>query len=431
MKEIGNNGRLAMVFLIVIGYAVYYSYLFPSLVSKNEQLFWLKRDMSPVFDSQSDSTKCKIDLIVKISKNMIEYLDGKIIVTIINHEQSCKGAVIIAGNLLDENEKKLLEYPIFRILSEDKEPTSYAHNLVLPYDLKPYNSLSVPIWVNLPNREAKNIEFTFYNVNQENFVPSKRDQASFLGPPTCPGDIKNIENESENSQDRQPLSRICASINSEGVIKQSSIDHLLLPPWSNGVIPLVIIAVVWLTENSMPRRFKAESHKVDNFVPCKFIGIFFGALFLLIVFTLGIACILLSDKTPLIMIILLPIFMVILMFFLTRFDAKQQAEEDQTIKRLEDRMLGLENKVKHFDVRLDGITSMFFDKLVHLETLCVEEKKQSNPVNIQSIDADKSQVDFVCLNCGHAYTSMEIKDKLTPCVQCGQYTVVEQDHPSH
>lgn len=107
-------------------------------------------------------------------------------------------------------------------------------------------------------------------------------------------------------------------------------------------------------------------------------------------------------------------------------DAKQPAEEDQTVKGLEDRVVALEKGAEHLNGRIDDITS----RLMHLETYCMEMgKKQSDAVNNPSTDDDQLEANFVCLNCGHAYTSKEIKDKLTPCVQCGQYKIVEQDHP--
>lgn len=367
MKEIGNNGRLATFLVMIIGYIVYYGYLFPFLASRNQELFWFQRDIPQKSDSQSaptTSTRC-IYVSVRVSKYMTDYLDGKIIVTIINisDNKSCKGAIIIGGELRGEQET-LSKYPIFRVLDEEKEPTSFARNLVLPYDLKPRDSLNVPIRVNIPDRRAEEIEFTFYNVNNVNQDNWALDPLSFGGSPTCLRD--------KNSQNEQPLPRICASIDSDGAVKQSAIENLLLPPWSNGILPLVIIAFIWLAENSMPQRFKVDAQRSDSFAPSKVIIISLVTLSLLLVFVVEIRILFLS-KAPIGLAMILPVSIAILVFVLTKLDAKQPAEEDQIVKGLEDRVVGLEKRAEHLDARIDDITS----RLAHLETYCMEIKKNN------------------------------------------------------
>lgn len=417
MKEIGNNGRLAAVLLIVIGYIFYYSFLFPELVRANKEYFWVQRDMS----QDSAQGTCKIDLVVQISKNMIDYQDGQIIVNIISRDQSCKDAIVMAGNLLSEGGEELLEYPTFKILDENKAPTSYAHNMLLPYDLEQYDSISIPIHVYIPTRDASNVEFTFYRKDaSQHLLP-----LAFGGEPTCPDDIKN------KAKSHLPT-RICASINSQKVLKQSALEHLLLPPWSNGILPLAIIVCVWLVENSMPQRLRGDHNDVDRFDFSKCCIIFLITLvFLLVLLKVG-EIILFTDCSIWWMAALLTL-LVCIVFVLSYKDAKPKVqkkpiqerldsleieleqENDHIKQRLEHLKIELEQQNEYIEQRFDHIHSAIFDKLDNIVRLFIEKM----PPEIARISEGKAKDAFECSNCGHRYSEAEIIERLNPCIQCG------------
>ena len=212
------NGWIAMVILSVFTFGVYYFFVFPKLVDQKQTMFYQQ------FKVADENTQFQME--ANIPKNFSDFQESKLTLNITcMPANSCSGLLTLVSFSVEKDGKETSGSHVTLRRLDLKEQPAVVRNLFIKYDLKAYEIMSVPISVQIPNRKGEKVAFSVY-VNQSKELAVKWDDS------TCKTDY----------------TWICASIDSGKALQQSAVENLLLPPWSNRLIPFIPFAMVWLAE---------------------------------------------------------------------------------------------------------------------------------------------------------------------------------------
>jgi hypothetical protein len=395
MKDIGINGRLVALFLIVMAYLVYYSELFPELLAEQQKLFWIQREMAP---NESDVTRqCKIAVSVKIPRNMIDYQENELVISIINQDNKeiCEGTILLAANLIDEDDERLTsDFATFRVIDKEKTPFFFTHNIRIVYKLEPYDSLVVPVHVQISTRVLKEVEFVFFQIEKEHEI-SLANPLLWGGNPTC-------------DQDRDKYispNRICSVINDDGVFRQNAVENLLLPPWSNGVLPILVISLVWLAENSMVGCLKKKDNSTESFHVLKLLAVFFVSFVFLSILYVSVDNILLDSDGS--MYDILWALSKIILIALLLSHACTKIKQFQEVRDIQS---GNDNLTE----RANNLAVEIADRIVQMEKLRINNIVSVSTIVDSSISSSggvSSRKSYRCTECGEIFYSENEPEK--------------------
>jgi hypothetical protein len=233
MNQFGNkilsaNGWIATVILIVCAFSIYYFYVFQKLANQDQEMFYRQVKLT-------DETSL-LQVEASIPQHLTDFQEGKLTVNIACGEGGgCnKGSLELVSFLVKDGKEILNAHVTLRRL-DLKDQAAVIRNLYINYDLKANEIMSIPVSVQISNRNGEYVAFSIYD-NPPVSLPVK------WGDYTCGTD--------DNT-------RICASTGNEAprkVLQQSGVENLLLPPWSNRLIPFIVFAMVWLAEQVMPKQ---------------------------------------------------------------------------------------------------------------------------------------------------------------------------------
>jgi len=203
---------------------VYYFVVFPQLVDQNQEMFYRQ------FKVADENARLQME--ANVPKNFSDFQESTLTLNIACEPgKDCAGSLELVSFLVDDKERVIENSHVTLRRLDLKDQPPVVRNLYIEYTLKTYEVMSVPISVKIPNRNAKKVAFSVY-VNQP------KELAVKWGEKTC-----------ETNE-----TWICASIDSKKALQQSGVENLLLPPWSNRLIPFIVFAMVWLAEQVLPNK---------------------------------------------------------------------------------------------------------------------------------------------------------------------------------
>jgi hypothetical protein len=279
MNQFGNkilspNGWIATVILIMCVFSACYYYVFPKLANQNQGMFYRQVKIA--------DKKSPLQVEASIPQYLTDFQEGKLIINIAcGNGDACNGSLELVS-FLDKDGKEILNTRVtFKRLDIKDQPT-VIRNLYINYDLKANEIMSVPVSVQISSRNGDYVAFSIYDTMPTGGLPVG------WGDYTC-GNRDNTQ--------------ICASTDDESpwkVLQQSGVENLLLPPWSNRLIPFIVFAMVWLAEQGMPQPKNKDEQpawsKQPNLWMLCLMG--FGACFLLLFY--AVLYFSLLTETPLI-----------------------------------------------------------------------------------------------------------------------------------
>lgn len=220
------NGWIALSFLTASFFLIYYGHIYPKLADEH-------RSMSSWRVNSGSGTD--VNLIVEIPKSFSEFQEGYFTLHITcasSTEVKCGGPLLLVGFLVDDNSEEETRQPVTLQRLDDEKHPAVIRNVTVDYDLKRYEVQSIPFSANIPGRIDGKVEFSVY---------TGKDHESKIS-----WDKSTCES-SEND-------KICVKINSAEAFKHTAIKNLLLPPWSNTVLPIVAFMMIWLAEKTLPNK---------------------------------------------------------------------------------------------------------------------------------------------------------------------------------
>jgi hypothetical protein len=231
-KTLCANGWIAMVILSIITFGAYYFLVFPKLVDQNQKMFYRQykiiADKNALFQMEAN-----------VPKSLSDFQEGTatLNITCATGKEKCTGLFDLVSFLVNEGGEEVGNSRVTLKRLDLKDQPTVVRNLYIEYNLKAYEIMSVPISVQiLGHNEEEKVAFSVYE-NPPNGLAVK------WGDVTCKAD-DNI--------------RICASIDPRKALRQGAVENILLPPWSNTIIPFIVFAMVWLAEQVMPKQKEKE-----------------------------------------------------------------------------------------------------------------------------------------------------------------------------
>ncbi len=246
------NGWLVAVCLTIVLFLVYYLCLYNPLSSR-ENDFYLYLDSKPLNQHQD------MHLRVYVPKYITNFDDTQLTVTVYNNSNvysptlaaASSGSSTMAGRnvltfmlqgeLFDlKTNATTTKKAFFALLNAsspcEQLPEGILEMMQLTYCSDSSANASYAISMRLPvspqdYRNSSYLKLTFYSDGRDLITWGTDNGCGNLGL-------------SEGEQNKQ----ICIKVNSSGVLEQTAFINLLLPPWSNRLLPLFVIAMVWLAE---------------------------------------------------------------------------------------------------------------------------------------------------------------------------------------
>ena len=290
------NGWLVFVFLTFTAILGYYSLGYPILSSELDKNFWYKTTASgPDKD---------ILLEVRVPKYVASFEDSEISFTVsidsaptampsantptatsTSGESEKPLDIRVSGKLMIPDDATPKETALF-IKDKDKDlklqENNYVSQILLPFDLA-QGGQSQKIWTHVANpyfSQNARVVFTIENASSSSAFTWSATEESPCG----------------NSE-------ICAYVNPYGVFRRAAIDKLLLPPWSNTVIPIAVFALVWLSEKILKSAYRNTGYgqskecKEDEYVSWHQLGwILLTAFLLLVILIWGVFYVLVKSE---------------------------------------------------------------------------------------------------------------------------------------
>jgi len=250
LLPLSSNGRVSALILITFGYLIYYLFGFPYLIGIQKENFLIKKQWQQPYQNNGQLTghECNLTIIISASKYLTDYQEGHLTLNIISQEpnKNCQGVILIAGSLV-KNRKETPD-DVVMFFDKESEKTS-SHNVYLEYDLKPYSSMNIPLLVNIPTRDADEVQFSISQMEkmQDGSLTEKRE----------------LELDSRKDCKDENISKICSKINPLGVFSQGVLEKILLPPFLNGFLPILCFGIIWLSEISLAHSLKDTFNFVD------------------------------------------------------------------------------------------------------------------------------------------------------------------------
>lgn len=230
-KPLSVNGWIALVILIVITFGIYYYIVFPKLVNQNQTLFYRQVAL--------DNENTPFQMEANIPINLSDFQESKLTINIACPKakngkiEGCSGLLDLVSFLVKDQEEVIGSHVNLTRLDIKDQP-AVIRNLHIKYALRSYEIMSIPVHIQIPAAmESDFVAFSIYVNEPQELVLT----------------WSNAEKECKSDS-----TWICANIDHGEALRHSAVENLLLPPWSNRVIPFIAFAMVWLAEQVLPKQ---------------------------------------------------------------------------------------------------------------------------------------------------------------------------------
>ncbi len=245
---VSSSGWIAAVMILLLAYPAYYGWLYPELARKVPPIeFRLEKkslDKLTTDFSGEDTTEGVERIHVRITspKYLTNFDDSEIIVEVENgthHEAN--GCLYLSGSL--RNDVTLDREALFPI----------SPQRTLGIKLSPSETATFPVTVHINDPDAARLELSLsyipgmkYDENSDKLCQATTDTQSV----DEDQELKWAQAEGSCSlSSSETLAYACIPIDAGAGFIESAIRHLLLPPWGNRILPFVVFAMVWLSED--------------------------------------------------------------------------------------------------------------------------------------------------------------------------------------
>lgn len=280
--KLNVNEVIASALLIVFSFGVYYLDFYPHLVSEYETKYW-HTPSSSVEDKEtgtclqdSDGVNGIIYFNLKFPKYMADFIDRNISLKIENNtDKNQKGVLLIESQLVTKETLAPIKYSSIDLIIDGEYKEFFE------VDLPSCAAQTYSIQSLVPRYERNQDLYAQFNLSyreqnaQDGAAYIKKNLIWDLVPDTCVAKAKGVKNNGE---------MICAEVKAEQVLLHTAIENLLLPPWSNGLIPVFVIAIVWISTRVFPGNRKKREQDFQEFKLLEVTNILVLSLFFIIVF---------------------------------------------------------------------------------------------------------------------------------------------------
>lgn len=230
---------LVAIFLTILLFVSYYLLFYPELAEQYEAKFWqgaeARVQTEDLLCGGTDDEIGSISILAKIPKYFANFVEREISLEVTNETKVDQtGLLLVSGELIDAKTLEPLEKyreVSFKIDGERQEYLKYN----LPACAVQTYSLRIFIPVSDPERELKaNFNFLHSDSDYESSESMKVEYQNLTWD-IIDAVCQNGEGEVES---------ICVDIDGYQVFRHSAIQSILLPPWSNGLLPFFAIGIV-------------------------------------------------------------------------------------------------------------------------------------------------------------------------------------------
>ena len=284
-NQISKNGILVALTLTAAGFLFYYLWLYSDLVTAYENGFFLSRFAPMAGENRFSEKVCgnkenRVILFVNFPLYLARFSDRKMELVVSNGTGKLqRGIISIHGEIYGEiPESKALEAinsDRYRIsISSKSDANRDADVSYVSYYLPACSSQRFNIQVSVENSpdvdEPVYAMFSFFQqelgqqpdqhvdrISEWQHLETLYELAEGLPPPVNRiSEWQQTEILCEIDGLKPPKEAgvyLCSKIDSYAMLRYTLIEQLLLPPWSNGMIPLLILFVVWASERILER----------------------------------------------------------------------------------------------------------------------------------------------------------------------------------
>jgi len=266
-SPISVNGWIAAVLLTLLVFLFYYGFnggLYISLAQQWEKNFW--------FQANDTEGTCKVFL--KGPKYVVDFTENEFTLVFQNsggasnksNENSCRGSLRIIANVEPET-SILIPIEVVEVEAANQPKRTYTQQFTVEYDLNEFETKTILFRLLVPPE--------IYGLKRQVSLTLKDKEL----------DNKSISWEGDNTttackSQENVKEKICFNVDLINAIRESVIRNLLLPPWSNRLLPFVVFAMVWLVEQVLPNK-KAWSEQPNFWL---LVLVILGGYFLFLLF---------------------------------------------------------------------------------------------------------------------------------------------------
>ena len=239
------NEVIVTVLLIVFAFGFYYLWLFPRLVSEYESKFWhtptssVERRVSGICSQESGGGIGTLNFKLTFPKYIANFIDRDISLKIDNNTgQHQRGLLLINSQLVMKEDLTPIKNSVIDLIVDDE------YKEYLEFDLPSCAAQTYIIRSNVPWYDPEQQLYAQFRFDIGE-VDDIGDSASIektlvwdLVSKTCVPTAIDVEDDGDI---------LCAEVNPDQVLLHTAIENLLLPPWSNGLIPVFVFGVVWVS----------------------------------------------------------------------------------------------------------------------------------------------------------------------------------------
>ncbi|MDP1614595.1 MAG: hypothetical protein Q8L68_02250 [Methylococcales bacterium] len=253
-SPVSANGWIAAVLLTLLAFLFYY-YLpdqnkgtYISLAQQWENNFSFQaNDIRATPQANDANGRCRVFL--KGPRQVVDFTENEFILVFQNsggkeNESdggNCKWSVRIIVNTEPEA-SILIPIEVVDVEAKDQPKHIYTQQFPVEYALKAFETKTILFRLLIPPGIydlGRPVTITLQDVASRKNILWDGDKTTTNC--TTP-DAKGINE------------KICLNIDLASAIRESAAKNLLLPPWSNRLIPFIVFAMVWLAEQVLPNR---------------------------------------------------------------------------------------------------------------------------------------------------------------------------------
>ena len=281
--KVNVNEIIVSALLIVVGFGVYYLLFYPQLVLQYETKYWrtpsssVEKNSTETCSLTNDDGIGILNFKLKFPKYMADFIDRDINLKIENKtDKYQKGLLLIESQLVTKKNLNPAKNSSIDLII-DEERREY-----LEFNLPPCSTQTFEILAIVPRYDyAQNLyalfTFSFHEINDQDGLAAI--------PEILVWDLVSNTCEVEDKDEKNNGELICAEVKPDQVFLHTAIENLLLPPWSNGLIPIFIFAAVWISarvsQNSKSRI--EQDFKLFEFANILVLSVFFITIFAVLI----------------------------------------------------------------------------------------------------------------------------------------------------
>jgi hypothetical protein len=256
-SPVSTNGWIAAVLLTLLAFLFYYLPLPDGSIYTSLADQWEKNFRFQANDTNSRNeanSRCRVFL--KGPKQVVDFQENEFTLVFQNSGgedsesdgKDCKWFVRIIVNVEPEA-SILIPIEVVDVEAENQPTHIYTQQFPVEYDLKEFETKTILFHLLVPPG--------IYNLKRPVTITlqdlAKGGNISWDGDTGC--------TTQEGKEPKENKEKICLNLDLTNAIRESATKNLLLPPWSNRLIPFIAFAMVWLAEQLMPEQKKQQPNE--------------------------------------------------------------------------------------------------------------------------------------------------------------------------